>query len=136
MKINQTTMKLILIVIFTLSIFLVPTQVLALDPATNALPVIGTIGRPPELSNLPKGAAGIGVILGVFIDIVYVISGIVFLFMMLMGAFQWLTSGGDKEALGAARKRILNAFIGITLLAFAALIVNVVGRILNFKIFS
>jgi hypothetical protein len=42
---------------------------------------------------------------------------------LLWGAFQWVTSGGDKEAVSKAQKRITNALIGllITFSIFAIL---------------
>lgn len=48
------------------------------------------------------------------------VSSFIFL---LWGAFQWVTSGGDKEAVSKAQKRITNALIGlfITFSLFAIL---------------
>lgn len=39
--------------------------------------------------------------------------------MLIIGAFEWITSGGDKEAVGKARNRIINALIGLAVLAVA-----------------
>lgn len=41
------------------------------------------------------------------------------LVMLVWGAFDWITSGGDKEAVGKARSKIINALIGIAVLAVA-----------------
>ena len=45
-----------------------------------------------------------------------VIGVLVFFAIMLIGAIQWITSGGDKAALESARGKIANALIGIILL--------------------
>ncbi len=34
---------------------------------------------------------------------------------LLWGAFQWVTSGGDKEAVSKAQKRITNALVGLVI---------------------
>lgn len=49
------------------------------------------------------------------------------LIMILWGAFEWITSGGDKEAVGKARNRILNAIIGLAILAAAFAIARLIG---------
>lgn len=58
------------------------------------------------------------------IDLFYTISSIVLLFMLLLAGFEWLTSGGDKEKLAKARSRIINAIIGIIIIALAFIITN------------
>jgi hypothetical protein len=43
----------------------------------------------------------------------FVIAGIAALFYMLLGAFAWVTSGGDKDAVSAAREKIQSAIVGV-----------------------
>lgn len=45
-----------------------------------------------------------------------VIGVVIFFFMLLAGAVQWISSGGDKGAVEAARGRITNAIIGLVIL--------------------
>ncbi|MCL5784435.1 MAG: pilin [Patescibacteria group bacterium] len=68
--------------------------------------------------------------------IVFVAAALIVLFMLIIGAFQWITSGGDKEAVGKARGRITNALIGLAILALAFLIVRVVGQVLSINVFD
>lgn len=65
------------------------------------------------------------------LKIIFLVASLVVLFMLVIGAFQWITSGGDKEAVGKARGRITHALIGLAILALAVLIVTVVARLLN-----
>lgn len=104
--------------------------------ASGIQDVIGFIQRPCELEAIPSGAAGIAKVVGLIIEIIYAVAGLVFLFMMIFGAFQWMTSGGNKETLAGAQKRILHAIIGFVLLAFTFLIVSVIARITNFQIYQ
>lgn len=47
------------------------------------------------------------------------------------GAVDWILSGGDKEKISAARKKITTALIGLTVLAFSFMIVYMVGKIIG-----
>lgn len=64
------------------------------------------------------------------------LAAVVVLFMLVWGAFQWITSGGDKEAVGKARGRIIAALVGLVILALSLLIVVVVGQILHIDILN
>ena len=46
----------------------------------------------------------------------FVIGVIVFVFMMIIGAIQWISSGGDKASVEAAKSRVMNAIIGLIVL--------------------
>ena len=65
------------------------------------------------------------------ITIVFILAGLAVLIMLIWGAFQWILSGGEKEKVEEARKRIMSAIVGIVILALAFLIVKVLGRLLN-----
>ena len=78
----------------------------------------------------------IGTLLSNVLTIIFVLAAILVLFMLVVGAFQWITSGGDKEGVGKARDRITHALIGLVILAIAFLIVQVVGSMVNINILS
>jgi hypothetical protein len=56
-----------------------------------------------------------------------VAGGVIFLFMLIVGGIQWITSGGDKVANEDARRRVTNALIGIFVLFSFYGILNLVG---------
>lgn len=76
----------------------------------------------------------LGNLLSNVLTIVFVIAAIIVLFMLIIGAFQWITSGGDKEGVGKARDRITHALIGFAILALAFLIIQVVGQVVGISI--
>ena len=47
--------------------------------------------------------------------------GIFFLILVISGGYQWMSAGGNEEIIGKAKKRIINATIGliIVLMAYA-----------------
>jgi len=46
------------------------------------------------------------------ITLFFVIGTIIFFFMLAFGAIQWISSGGDKQALESARGRMTSALVG------------------------
>lgn len=96
--------------------------------------VIGKITPPAFISNIGEGGAGINKFLSNILAVIYIFGSIIFLFMIVAGAVQWITSGGDKEAVQKARSRITNAIIGLVLLALARFIAALVGSITGFNI--
>ncbi|KKQ97989.1 MAG: hypothetical protein UT24_C0005G0007 [Candidatus Woesebacteria bacterium GW2011_GWB1_39_12] len=70
-----------------------------------------------------SGAEFLGRLIPALIGLGFVIGAIVFVFILIVGAIQWITSGGDKMRLEQARSRITSALVGvIILLAFFAIL--------------
>jgi hypothetical protein len=62
--------------------------------------------------------------------------GIIFLILIITGGYQWMTAGGNEETIGKAKKRIINATIGlvIVLAAYAItyfIIYNLTSQTIN-----
>lgn len=56
----------------------------------------------------------------------FVIGVIIFFFVLLLGAIQWITSGGDKASTEAARRRVTSALVGIVILLSIFGIINLI----------
>lgn len=102
--------------------------------------IFGKISPPdalkPFLEKDPTGAGAIGDFLSRFISLIYVIAAVVLILMLLWGAFDWMTSEGDKEKLEAAKRKLLAAIIGIALFAVAFAVIQVLGQFTGFKFFE
>lgn len=75
-------------------------------------------------------------ILSVTIGVLTVVGGIWFIFQIFSGTFQWLTSGGEKQALQNAQKRLTNAVIGLGTVVLAYLFIALIGKIFGFDILN
>lgn len=72
--------------------------------------------------------------IGVIYQFMISIIGVVAAVMMIIGGFQYLTSAGDAGKIGAARKRITDALIGLVLAFSAYLLLNTINpALLEFK---
>jgi magnesium-transporting ATPase (P-type) len=101
------------------------------DPAIDAL--FGGI-TPPEAMNVGGSdpVAGLGKFIGFGINMFILVAGMFLILYLLMGAFDWITSGGEKEKLIKAQNKITNALIGIVLVfvvltVFSVLAGNILG---------
>jgi hypothetical protein len=89
---------------------------------------IGPLGNPqgngvPALSNF----------ITVVIGIMTIVAFIWFTFILITGAIAIISSGGDKQALETARKRITNGIIGLILVIAAIFILDLIGTIFGIK---
>jgi len=68
------------------------------------------------------------------VGLAFLVGALVFFFIMIIGAIQWITSGGDKAALEAARGRLANAIIGFVVLAAVFALIKVIESFLGIDI--
>lgn len=70
------------------------------------------------------------------ISLFFTIGGLGFVIMILWGAVGWILSGGDKEKIAGARKRITTAIIGLVLLSLTFVIMLIAGQVLGISALS
>ncbi len=68
----------------------------------------------------------IGAIITFLVAFIIILAVLAALFFIVLGAFQWITSGGDKAKVDAARNHIIAAIIGLVVIALSFVIINVV----------
>ena len=69
-----------------------------------------------------------------FIGLGIVVGALIFFFVMLIGAIQWIASGGDKAAIESARGKIVNAIVGIVILFCLFVLLKFIGDFFGFSI--
>jgi hypothetical protein len=60
------------------------------------------------------------------INILLGLAGVASFIFLLWGGIQWITAGGDKDALDKARKRITQALIGLAIVFSAYALIYIV----------
>lgn len=65
--------------------------------------------------------------------LLFTVGGLGFVVIFVWGAVSWILSGGDKEKIAGARKRITTAIIGLALLSLTFTVMQVVGQVLDIK---
>jgi len=105
----------LLIFVFATLLFMTPHSAMAQGAgcgAYNTLPACASI----DTGDLGFQIPSLGDILTFAIRAFFVIAGLAALFYLLLGALGWVTSGGDKDAVTAARDKIQAAVVGMILI--------------------
>jgi heme A synthase len=99
-------------------------------------PVFALVTNPVLNTSLQKlsGIEFFAKLLPSLVGVGFVIGSIVFLFMLIIGAVRWITSGSDKNQLEGARKTVTNALVGIVVLFSVIAIAYVVETLFGVKI--
>jgi hypothetical protein len=84
--------------------------------------VLAQIRNPvlPELigdSSTATGGSAIGLLVGNIVGGIMIIGFLLAFFILLSGGISWITAGGDKAQLENARNKIINAIIGLIVVA-------------------
>jgi hypothetical protein len=96
---------------------------------------LGPFGNTPATSG-PAAVDQITKVVSSFVGLLTIIASIWFLFQLLFGGYEWISSGGDAKRLVTARERILNGFIGLIIVIAAWAIVALVGEFLGYDILN
>lgn len=91
----------------------------------------GAFGSPGE-----SGGQNIANVIPPAITLAFIVGSIIFFAMLVWGAIEWISSGGDKQKLESARGRITSALVGIILLFAAFAIINIIEHFFNVHILT
>lgn len=81
-------------------------------------------------------ANGFATLIGTLLSVVMTVGMLLLLFYLIMGAFGWLTSNGDKGKTEEARNKITTAVIGMIILASVLAMVGFVQYVLGIQVLT
>lgn len=112
------------------------THLLAASVPLPTLEGVGSLGDTSVLTTDAAASFIFSNIISTVLGVTTISAGLWFMFQIFSGAFQWLTSGGDKQALENARKRLTHAVIGLLLVVLAYALIGIVGLIIGLDILN
>jgi len=68
------------------------------------------------------------------IGVMTIVAGIWFIFQFIIGAYGYMTAGGDQQKMANATKKITSALIGLVIIVAAYAIISLLGALLGFEI--
>jgi len=81
-----------------------------------------------------KDAAGaLTNVISRIIGVMTIIAGIWFIFQFIIGAYGYITAGGEQQKVTNATKKITNALIGLVVVVAAYAIMSLLGKVLGFE---
>lgn len=87
---------------------------------------IGPYGT-SALQSSTLAIVGLGDIISNIIGLMTILGGIWFFIQIIISAIAWISSGGDKQNLQTAQKRLTNAVIGLFIVVASYAIAGVIG---------
>lgn len=93
--------------------------------------LLAQINNPALNRDFESGEEFLQSFLPTLIGIIFVIGVLAFFFIFLFGAIQWITSGGDKVKVEAARSKITHAIIGLFILFSVFAVAGLLGSFLG-----
>ena len=88
-----------------------------------------TIGQPTNVK-----ITDLGQLISAAVGTLLIISALLAFIFLILGGIQWITSGGDKTAMEAARNKITHAIVGLIIVGAAWAIMALVQNFLGFNI--
>lgn len=108
-----------------------PALISYLSFAIPAFAAIDAGVRLPEGATVIPPETTIGQIVGFLVAFIIVIAFLAAVLFIVIGAFQWITSGGDKQRVADARNHIIAAIIGLIVISLTFVIINVILQALG-----
>lgn len=104
---------------------------------TKLLAQIGITKQPPN-AGIPVAGMDSGDLVGTILKNViitfFTVAAVAFVIMFMWGTVEWILSGGDKEKVAGARKRIVSAIIGLVLISLTYVVLIIVGQITSINL--
>ncbi|PIR59367.1 MAG: hypothetical protein COU69_00660 [Candidatus Pacebacteria bacterium CG10_big_fil_rev_8_21_14_0_10_56_10] len=106
-----------------------------LKPFPNSENFTGS--SPEELISNPSAAFSSGeIIVSRILGFATILAGILLIVYFLIGAFGWLTAGGDSGKIQKARDQMVNAVVGLIIVVAAFSVVGLIGAVVGLDILN
>lgn len=76
----------------------------------------------------------VGTLISGAIGAAFIVAGLIVFAFLVWGGIQWITAGGDKANIEAARGRITSALVGLAIIASAYAIVRLLEYFFGYSI--
>jgi hypothetical protein len=116
--------KQLLILLSTIMVLVLPYFVFAQGPLTE----LENLGRQTDFAQVDNAQEGLANTVATVISAFLSLLGIIFLIIMILAGYNWMTAGGNEEKVNLAKSRISRAIIGLIIIVSAYAITYFVFR--------
>ncbi len=121
--------------LFLVAILVLPFFVFAQGSVQSNVGVLNTLEQVGSSGGYATADSGsLATTLGLIVSVILSLLGIIFVVLMIVGGFQWMTAGGNEETVKKAQGRIKNAIIGLVVVISAYAIWSLIDRLFITKI--
>lgn len=76
----------------------------------------------------------IGPLISALVGVLLILAALMAFFFLILGGIQWITSGGDKAGMEAARNKITHAIVGLIIVGAAWAVMILIQKFLGIEI--
>jgi hypothetical protein len=76
----------------------------------------------------------VGMLISSLVGVLLILAALMAFFFLILGGIQWITSGGDKAGMEAARNKITHAIVGLIIVGAAWAIMILIQNFLGVTI--
>ncbi len=98
------------------SLLILPYLVFASNNPIDKLQQVGSGANGPYAE---ANETSMATIIGTIIAAVLGLLGVIFIILIVIAGYQWMTAGGNEETIKKSRQRITNAIIGLVIVLAA-----------------
>jgi len=98
------------------SLFVAPIMVNAIDANTFGGDLVTQVGKQATGG---QTTVSLTTIIGNIIKVVVSLLGLIAVVLIIIGGFQWMTSGGEEEKITKAKQLMINGIIGLVIIVLA-----------------
>ena len=84
--------------------------------------------------NTSQGGTALGKLISGLVGALFIAGFLLTTMMLIAGGIQWITAGGDKQALEKARTGITNSIVGLIIVGAAYALMTLVGQFFGIDI--
>jgi hypothetical protein len=89
-------------------------------------PAVGLFGS-------QAGTTTIAYLIAAALQLLLITAALAFVFFFITAGLSYISAGGDKTSIEAAKSKIMNAFIGLFIVVVTLAVVQIIGKILQLK---
>ena len=90
----------------------------------------GNVPLPAQPTGIPNKFTDLQTTIATVFNVVIAAAGAIFVILLLVGGIQYLTAAGNEEAVGNARKLLINSIVGLIIVLAAWALGNwILGRV-------
>ena len=83
-------------------------------------------------AKLGSTQTNIPILIGKIINVIVSLLGLIAVVLIIIGGFQWMTSGGEEEKIMKAKQLMINGIIGLVIIVLAyAIATFIIGKLVD-----
>jgi len=104
----------------------------------GGIPSVNNVTNPALGNSLQalSGAEFVSRLISSAVGLLLIAGAVIFVFILILGAISWITSGGDKANVESARGKVTAAIIGLFILFSVWAIINLIESIFRINILT